>query len=72
MLITSLITFVIATVAAWGSINTEEEVCQAALGLISVLSTILSLFFAPWLIKVVIVAIPLLWEKVKPFSLGRS
>lgn len=72
MLVPSLMSFGIATVTAWASINTEEEVCQAALGLVSVLSIILSLFFAPWLIKLLVIVIPLLLEKFKPFSPRRS
>lgn len=68
MLIPSLMSLAIATVATWASVNTEEEVFQAAMGLTALLSALLTLFFAPWLLKLLIVAVPLFRERIKDFS----
>jgi len=71
MLIPSLMSLVVATVAAWVSVNTKEEVVQVALGLISLLSALLALFFAPWTIKILAIALPLLLERIQRASLGK-
>lgn len=72
MFIASLMSLTIATVTAWVSFNTEEEVVQTALGLVSLLSILLSLFFAPWIIKILVVGIALLVERIKYSSTGKS
>lgn len=72
MFIASLMSLTIATVTAWVSFNTEEEVVQTALGLVSLLSILLSLFFAPWIIKILVVGIALLVERIKYSSASKS
>ncbi|ELR96324.1 hypothetical protein GLO73106DRAFT_00001140 [Gloeocapsa sp. PCC 73106] len=61
----------IATVATWVSINTKEEVFQASMALIALLSTLLTLFFAPLLLKVLIVAFAWLLEKTRYLSVRK-
>jgi hypothetical protein len=68
MIIPSLMSLVIATVAAWLSLNTKEEVVQAAMGLTALFSCLLALFFAPWIFKVLVVGVPLLLERMKYLS----
>lgn len=72
MIMPSLLSLVIATVAAWASVNTKEEVFQASMGLIALLCTLLTLFFAPWLLKVIIVAFPLLLERLRGLSVSKT
>ena len=72
MFIASLMSLGIATVTAWVSLNSEEEVVQTALGLVSLLSILLSLFFAPWIIKILVVGIALLVERIKYSSANKS
>jgi len=72
MFIASLMSLTIATLTAWVSFNTEEEVVQTALGLVSLLSILLSLFFAPWIIKILVVGIALLVERIKYSSASKS
>ncbi|MGK7963007.1 riboflavin synthase subunit alpha [Crocosphaera sp.] len=64
MLIISLITLAIASVSAFLSFNLKEDVVKAALGCVAVLSSLLTLLFAPWALKLSIVAIPLLLDKL--------
>lgn len=69
MLAPLLINLVVACVAVCLTINTKEEIVKVAAAFIAVISVFLCLFFAPWLVKLLIVAIPLLWEKLKPQNL---
>ena len=64
MLVTSLITLVLATVATFFSINTDEEVFKVAIGFAAVLSALLTLIFAPWIVKLVVIAVPLVLDKL--------
>ncbi|HAC65849.1 MAG TPA: riboflavin synthase subunit alpha [Cyanothece sp. UBA12306] len=59
MLMLSLITLLIASVSAFVSLNVQEEVLKAAMGCSAILSCLLTLVFAPWIIKLAIVAIPI-------------
>ncbi|ACK65289.1 hypothetical protein PCC8801_1223 [Rippkaea orientalis PCC 8801] len=59
MLILSLMTLAIASGSAFVSLNVKEEVIKAAMGCTAVLSFLLTLICAPWLLKLTIVAIPL-------------
>lgn len=72
MLVPSLVSLVVATTAAWVSANTKEDVIQAAMALTALLGGLLTLFFAPWLLKLLIVAIPLLLERMGVFSKSKT
>lgn len=64
MLIPSIVTLMVATVAALFSINTDEEIVKVAMGCASALSALLTLIFAPWFIKLFIVVIPFVLDKL--------
>ena len=64
MLVPSLMTLGIASAAACLSVNSQEEVVKVAMAFTAVLSLLLTLVFAPWIVKVVVVAIPLVWGKL--------
>ena len=68
MLVPSLMTLAIASVAACLSINTKEEVFKAAMGFTSVLALFLTLLFAPWVLKLAIVAVPLTLDKFNSWA----
>ena len=60
MLMFSLITLAIASVSVFFSLNAKEDVFKAAMGCTAALSTFLTLIVAPWILKLAIVAIPVL------------
>jgi hypothetical protein len=72
MLVPSLVTLTIATVTAFVSFNTDEEIFRVSMAFASALSTILTLIFAPWLVKLIIVAVPLVLEKLNSWSMESS
>ncbi len=55
MLVASLVTLAVAAVATFFSINTNEEVFKVAMGFTAALAALLTLIFAPWIMKLVIV-----------------
>lgn len=72
MIIPSLVTLVLATVAALFSLNTEEEIFKVSMGFVSALSAFLTLVFAPSLVKVLIILIPLILDKLNYWSTDKS
>lgn len=72
MLVLSLITLLVASVSTFLSLNTQEDVFKAAMGCSAVISLLLTLFFAPWVLKLAIIAIPLVIDKFNDLSTERS
>jgi hypothetical protein len=68
MLVPSLVTLAVAALTAFFSMNTDEEVFKVAMGCASALSAVLTLIFAPWILKLAIVAVPLVLDKVNYWS----
>lgn len=68
MLVPSIMTLAIATVATCLSINTKEEVVKVAMASTALLSALLTLIFAPWGLKLLIMAIPLVLDKLNYWS----
>ncbi|MGK7874857.1 MAG: riboflavin synthase subunit alpha [Xenococcaceae cyanobacterium] len=68
MLVPSLMTLAIASVAACLSLNSQEEVFKVAMGFTAVLSLFLTLIFAPWILKLLILAVPLVLDKLNYWS----
>ncbi|MDJ0581494.1 riboflavin synthase subunit alpha [Crocosphaera sp.] len=64
MLIISLITLVIASVSAFLSVNLQEDVVKVSMGCVALLSALLTLICAPWVLKLSIIAIPLLIDRL--------
>ncbi|MEA5512299.1 riboflavin synthase subunit alpha [Crocosphaera sp. UHCC 0190] len=64
MLTISLITLTIASLSAFLSLNITEDVAKVAMGCIALLSFLLTLLFAPWPLKLSIVAIPLIIDRL--------
>ncbi|WP_013323709.1 hypothetical protein [Gloeothece verrucosa] len=64
MLVLSILSLIIASLAAFLSLNTEEEIVKVASGCTAVLLILLTLLVAPWLLKLVLVAVPLLWDRL--------
>jgi hypothetical protein len=69
MLAPLFINLIVACIAVCLTLNTKEEIVKVAAAFTAVVSLLLCLFFAPLLVKLLIVAIPLLWEKLKPQKL---
>jgi hypothetical protein len=66
MLVPSLMALAVASLAFCLSVNTTEEIVKVAAMVLAVLCLILSLVFAPWIVKLVLLAIPLLTQKLNP------
>lgn len=60
MLMFSLITLTIASVSVFLSFKAKEDVFKVAMGCTATLSTFLTLIVAPWILKLAILAIPIL------------
>lgn len=69
MIIPSLMTLGIASVAACLSINTKEEIIKVATAFVAIIAGFLTLCFAPWIIKLVIVAVPFLFDLIGSSSI---
>lgn len=70
MLVSSLMTLVIASVAVFFSMNTSEEIVRVATAFVAGLCLFFSLFFAPVVIKLVVIAIPLLGKRLQSIDLS--
>ncbi len=72
MLVPSLTTLAIAAVAICLSLNSKEEVFKVAMGFTAVLSMFLTLIFAPWALKLLILAVPLVLDKLNYWSAEKT
>ncbi|MCC5899995.1 MAG: hypothetical protein JJU32_19045 [Phormidium sp. BM_Day4_Bin.17] len=63
MLVACLVALACAIACFFLSINTREEIVKVAATGLAGLCVIVSLYFAPWIIKLVILALPFLWER---------
>jgi hypothetical protein len=63
MLVPSLMSLAIASVAVCWSVNTKEEIIKVSMAGIAILCLFLSLWFAPWIIKALLLAAPLAIDK---------
>jgi hypothetical protein len=72
MFVLSLITLTIAAASALLSVNIKEEVVRAAMGCIALISVFLTLVFAPWGVKLLIVAILLIIDKLGKWTAEKS
>ncbi|USR91448.1 hypothetical protein NEA10_01570 [Phormidium yuhuli AB48] len=69
MLVACLVALACAVACLFLSVNTREEIVKvAAMGLAG-LCALVSLYFAPWIVKLMILALPFLWERFS--KLGR-
>ncbi len=68
MLAPLLISLSIASVAVCLNINTQEEIVKVTAGFIALLCLFLSLFFAPWFLKLLILGLPLAMDKLHGFK----
>ncbi len=68
MLVPTIMTLSIASAAACLSINTKEEVVKVAMAFVAILFLVLTLVFAPWIVKLIVMAIPIGLEKLNFWS----
>ena len=64
----SLISLGIAACAVFMSFNTKEEIVKVATASVALLSGFFALIYAPWTIKLAIVAIPLVLDRINHWS----
>lgn len=64
MLIFSLVTLSIASLAAFLSFSSKEEIFRVAMGCIALVCVFLTLFIAPWALKLTLIIIPVIWERL--------
>ena len=68
MLVACLVALAFAVGSFFLSLNTTEEMIKVAAVGVAGLCAVLSLYFAPWIVKLVILAIPFLWERFSKVS----
>jgi hypothetical protein len=68
MLTLSLVTLFVAAIALYISYTINDDVFQAAMRFSSLTFSLISLFCAPWLLKLALVAIPLAIASLNSFS----
>lgn len=71
MLVLSLVSLAIATVTTCLSLNSQEEVFKVAMGFTALLFTVLTLFFVPWELKLLVILVPLILERLANQSAER-
>lgn len=64
MLAISLIALAVASISAFLSLNTKEDVFKAATACAAIIFAFLTLILAPWPLKLIIVAVPLIVERI--------
>lgn len=64
MFFLSLITLGIATITTYLSINSQEEIFKVGMATVAIIFGLLSLFFAPWELKLLVIVIPFILEKI--------
>jgi hypothetical protein len=72
MFLLSLTTLAVASLSAFLSLNTQEDVFKAAMGCTAIISFLLTLFIAPWALKLSIVAVPLMVNWLSNRAMKRS
>jgi hypothetical protein len=65
MLVSSLMTLGIASVAVFFSMNTSEEIVKVATACVAGLCFFFSLVFEPVIIKLAVIAVPLLGKRLQ-------
>ncbi len=70
MLVSSIISLGVASVATCVSLNTKEEVVKIVTACTAVLAFLLTLIFVPWELKLLVIALPFLWERFRYNSSG--
>jgi hypothetical protein len=68
MLVPTVLSLSVTTVATCLSINTQEEVVKAAMACLAVLGLVATLFFAPWIVKLIVMIVPFALEKLNIWS----
>ncbi|MFN9176152.1 MAG: riboflavin synthase subunit alpha [Synechocystis sp.] len=61
-----------ASLSAFLCINIREDVIRASLGCVAILSILVTLFFAPWALKLTLAAVPFGIERFYRFSQASS
>jgi hypothetical protein len=64
MLIFSLVTLSMASLAAFLSFRSQEEIFRVAMGCVALLCIFLTLCIAPWALKLTLIVIPFIWERL--------
>lgn len=72
MLAISLIALAVASISAFLSLNTKEDVFKAAMACTAIIFAFLTLILAPWQLKLIIVTIPLVIERIGNRSTEKS
>jgi hypothetical protein len=68
MLVLSLASLVLASLSAFLCLNVQEDVVRASLACVTIVSILVTLFFAPWALKLSLVAVPFAVERFYRFS----
>jgi len=72
MLVPSLIALTIASVSAFIGLNAQEEIFKVIMGCVCVISVLLTVVLAPWMLKLGLIAIPLVLDRFNLWSAEKS
>lgn len=72
MFFLSLITLVIAAISTVLCLSAGEEVFKVAMVCVAILSTLFTLVVSPWALKLTLIAIPLVIDRVNNWSTEES
>lgn len=64
MFLLSVVSLAIASISAFFSLSVEEEILKVSLALTAALAIFLTLVFAPWTLKLSLVAVPFVIERI--------
>ncbi|ANV83583.1 riboflavin synthase subunit alpha [Picosynechococcus sp. PCC 7003] len=64
----SILSLGVAACATCLSVTTKEEIVKVATGCVAILAGFLALCYAPWVIKVLVIAMPIIIERLKARS----
>lgn len=68
MISPALLTLGIAALATCLSLTTKEEIVKVAMGFVAVLTGFVALCFLPWEIKLLVIAIPVILDRLNSWS----
>lgn len=68
MISPTLLTIGIAAFATLLSISTKEEIVKVATAFVAILAGFLALCYLPWMIKIAVVSVPLVLDRVNHWS----
>ena len=68
----SLIMFSISGVSIYLGLKTQEEIFKVSMACTALISLLICLFISPWALKLVIIAIPFVFDNITTWFIGKT